>query len=271
MSIMNNNICDFCLSESSVPYIKSELVSYNKCSSCGLVFQYPVLTEEEIKNIYSANYFEYEFQNHESFFNLMLLSLNDINFSDLEKNVPSRRFLDIGCATGLLLNHMKENMNFETYGVEICEDSASYARENYGLNIYNKPLIDIGFPDNHFGVIHFSHLIEHVPNPSALLKEVHRILMPGGYAIITTPNLDGIFSKYYKENWRAVMPQHLWLFSKSTLSKYIVDIGFKVIKDLSWGSIPVEKKPVRIIKMLSDKFVKKANVGDVMLLLCSKE
>jgi len=263
--------CNFCNSESSTLYIKTDLVSYHKCSSCGLVFQHPVLTQGEINDIYDANYFEYEHQNHENFFKLMLLSLKDINFDELQKTLPSKRFLDIGCATGLLLNHVRENMGFETSGVEICKDSVSYAIEKYNLDIHSKPLIDVSFPSNHFGVVHFSHLIEHVPNPSDILKEVYRILMPGGYAIITTPNLDGIFAKHYKGNWRAVMPQHLWLFSKTVLSRYLSNIGFKVIKDLSWGSIPAEKNPPKIFKFLSDKFVKSINRGDVMLLLCYKE
>ena len=109
---------------------------------------------------------------------------------------------------------------------------------------------------NNFSFIHFSHVIEHVPNPAETLKEVYRILAKGGYLAITTPNADGIFAKKYKSKWRAVMPQHLWLFSKKTLSQYMKDIGFNIIKDFSWGSIPIEKNTNKFIKSFFDKYVK---------------
>ena len=66
------------------------------------------------------------------------------------------------------------------------------------------------------------------------------------------------------------MPQHLWLFPKKTLSQYMKSVGFNIIKDFSWGSIPIEKKPNKLIKLFFDKYVKIFNKGDVMLFLCRK-
>ena len=48
------------------------------------------------------------------------------------------------------------------------------------------------------------------------------------------------------------------------------NIGFNIISDFSWGSIPVEKKPNKFIKAFFDKYVKLFNRGDVMLFLCKK-
>ncbi len=262
-------ICNFCKSEKYKTYIKSESVQYVKCRDCGLVYQYPVLSEEEIKNIYTDTYFEYEVANQDNFFNLMELSLNDVKFEEISKNLPSKRILDIGCATGLLLNHLK-NKGFDCTGVEVCEASANYAIEQYGLNIHKKPLESVGFDDNYFSVVHLSHLIEHVISPASTLKEIYRILDKNGYMILTTPNESGLFSRIYKENWRSVMPQHLWLFDIKTLVDYIRSIGFSVVMTKSWGSIPVEKGVNNNIKKIIDKFVKKLNIGDVMLLLCRK-
>lgn len=262
-------LCEFCKSDKSSPYIKTDLVSYNICDNCGLIFQHPVISQVEINAIYDENYFEYEMENQENFYKLMRLSLKDIGFEKIKEELPNKRVLDIGCATGMLLNYFK-SIGFESYGVEICKASADYAKEHHGLNIYNKPLLDAGFEDNYFSLIHFSHLIEHVPNPSDVLKEIYRILIPGGYIVLTTPNAEGMFAKKYGENWRAVMPQHLWLFSKSALSNYIKSIGFDIVKDFSWGSIPIEKKTNKIVKNIVDKYVKLFNKGDVMLLLCKK-
>ena len=266
---MEKRKCEFCNSNEYLPYIKTDLVSYSKCSNCGLIFQDPIITQEEIDAIYDDNYFEYEVANHDNFFALIQLALKDIGFEKIENELPNKNVLDIGCATGMTLNYLKSR-GYNTTGIEICSASAEYARKHYNLNIYEKPLIDVSFPDNYFSFIHFSHVIEHVPNPSDTLKEIYRILAKGGYLAITTPNADGMFAKKYGANWRAVMPQHLWLFSKPVLSNYLKQVGFNIISDFSWGSIPIEKKPNKIIKKFFDRFVKRFNKGDVMLFLCKK-
>lgn len=266
---MNNIKCEFCNSDKSENYIKADLVSYNKCLNCGLIFQHPIITQEEIDAIYDDNYFEYEVTNQENFFGLMKLALKDIGFEKIRNEFPNKNVLDIGCATGMMLNYLKSE-GYNTYGVEICKSSAEYARKNYNLEVYEKPLIENKFESDFFSFIHFSHVIEHVPNPADTLKEVYRILAKGGYLAITTPNADGLFAHKYAENWRAVMPQHLWLFSKNTLYKYMTSIGFNIISDHSWGSIPVEKKPNKYVKLFFDKYVKFFNKGDVMLFLCKK-
>ena len=52
---------------------------------------------------------------------------------------------------------------------------------------------DTKLPEKHFDVVLLSEVIEHTADPRACLKEVARILKPGGAAIITTPNRDNIF------------------------------------------------------------------------------
>lgn len=261
--------CEFCNGNDSEVYIKSDLVSYNKCLNCGLIYQHPVISQKEIDAIYDDNYFEYEVANQDNFFKLIRLALKDIGFEDIKKHFPNNNVLDIGCATGMTLNYLKSE-GYDTYGVEICSSSAKYARENYNLKVYEKNLLEIGFESDFFSFIHFSHVIEHVPNPAETLKEVYRILTKGGFLAITTPNADGMFAKKYGEKWRAVMPQHLWLFSKNTLSQYMKNIGFNIIKDFSWGSIPIEKNSNKLVKSFFDKYVKIFNRGDVMLFLCKK-
>lgn len=261
--------CEFCESSRGKIFIKAHNVEYAKCDECGLIYQHPILSMDEINDIYDDNYFEYEIENQDNFFNLMKLSLSDINFSEIEKNIPFKRALDIGSATGKLLSLLKKQ-GFETEGVEICEASANYAIEKHGLSIHKKPLEEIGFKDEYFSVVHLSHLIEHVPAPGELLKEIYRITARGGYVILTTPNASGFFAKIYDKNWRAVMPQHLWLFRKKTLSNYLKNVGFQIEKTVSWGAIPIEKNPSKIVKKITDSIVKKLNIGDVMLILCRK-
>ena len=65
-----------------------------------------------------------------------------------------KKFLDIGCATGMLLNYVK-NAGWHTKGVELCKQSVEYARKKFKLDVFNGTIEEANFPANYFDVIHF--------------------------------------------------------------------------------------------------------------------
>jgi 2-polyprenyl-3-methyl-5-hydroxy-6-metoxy-1,4-benzoquinol methylase len=241
-----------------------------RCLSCGVVYQNPVPGSEDLANRYTSDYFEYEFNNESNFFGLMKLGLADIGFDKMEKaGFENTNFLDIGCATGMLLEHMK-NAGWRVSGVDICPQSARYGTEKRNVPIFAGTLEDARFPDKHFSIIHFSHLIEHVTDPKTFMSEVRRILSDSGMAIITTPNIEGFQARLFGKSWRSAIPDHIHLFSKRTLSRLIVDSGFKVMKTVTWGGIAKGAAP-QFIKAPLDKLAKKWGFGDVMLILVRKQ
>jgi 2-polyprenyl-3-methyl-5-hydroxy-6-metoxy-1,4-benzoquinol methylase len=247
-------------------FFENQGVVYTKCNNCSLVYQNPMPVFADLKKRYGEGYFDYEVKNQDNFFELMKLGLKDIQFDRFYDGVNNRKFLDIGCATGLLLHHMKKK-GWNTVGVEICRPSVDYARRNFGLEIFTGTLQDAQFPSNHFDVVHFSHLIEHVPDPKGLLNEVKRIVKNNGHVIVTTPNVDGLQAKIARENWRSAIPDHIHLFSKKTMRLLFDLTGYKVVKQISWGGIPSGKRP-GFIKHPADKLAKLLNLGDVMLFHC---
>jgi hypothetical protein len=48
-------------------------------------------------------------------------------------------------------------------------------------------ITDISYPDNSFDVIYCSHVLEHIPNDRKALAELHRVLCPGGWALLQVP------------------------------------------------------------------------------------
>ncbi len=264
---LENVSCNICGSDEYKIFFKVGDYTYRKCKNCGLVYQSPRPIFDDLKTNYEDNYFEYEIKNQENFFNLMKLGLKDIGFDKIfGDTVNGLNFLDIGCATGLLLNHMK-NKGWNTKGVEICKESAEYAIKNFGLDVFIGTLFDAKFPDNYFDVVHLSHLIEHVPDPKALLVEIHRILKGNGHMILTTPNVDGWHARIVKNKWRSAIPEHVYLFSKKTMKKLLKIVGFEILKQESWGGIPVGRRPA-FIKKPADRLAKLFNIGDVMLFHC---
>jgi 2-polyprenyl-3-methyl-5-hydroxy-6-metoxy-1,4-benzoquinol methylase len=263
--------CCVCGGDDTEPFLDMAGFQYERCVECGLVYQNPRPVFGDLRKRYSDDYFRYEFDNQENFFTLMKLGLRDIRFDTFCSNGQKgdRRFLDIGCATGLLLNHMKK-LGWEARGVEICKPSVEYARREFGLDVFLGTLEEASFPDGCFDVVHFSHVIEHVPEPKEMLLEVRRVLKDDGHVIVTTPNVTGWHARFTGRNWRSAIPDHVHLFSIRTLRALLENTGYRVTKQVSWGGIPVGKRSA-ILKKPADRLAKLFNVGDVMLFHCRPE
>ncbi|NKB56841.1 MAG: methyltransferase domain-containing protein [Alphaproteobacteria bacterium] len=50
---------------------------------------------------------------------------------------------------------------------------------------------DIPFDDGAFDIVIANHVLEHIPDDARAMREIHRVLCPGGKAIITVPLIDG--------------------------------------------------------------------------------
>jgi 2-polyprenyl-3-methyl-5-hydroxy-6-metoxy-1,4-benzoquinol methylase len=233
------------------------------------VSQHPQPLFEDLRKRYGDGYFSYELDNDENFFRLMVLGLADIGFFSLPlQSFNNRRFLDIGCATGMLLSHMQK-LGWDSLGVEICRESAEYGIKNRGVKIRIGALEELALPDASFSVIHFSHLIEHVPDPRAFLTHVRRLLTPEGMAVITTPNVDGFQARLFRENWRSAIADHLTLFSKNTIARMLRETGFCILRTVTWGGLAKGTAPA-VLKRPADYLAKRFGFGDVVLLQVTK-
>jgi SAM-dependent methyltransferase len=233
------------------------------------VYQNPQPVFEDLQRRYSEAYFRYERENEENFFRLMRLGLQDVEFERLTSGLPRpRRFLDVGCATGRLLEHMRDG-DWEVRGVELCPQSVAYGRSHRGLPIFAGTLDQASYPDQFFEAIHFSHLIEHVPDPRGLLLEVRRILAPAGHVVVVTPNIDGLQARLFGRRWRSAIADHLTLFSKATLRHLLELTGFQTLRVVTWGGLAAGSVP-GWLKRPADRLAKRWGFGDVVLILARK-
>jgi 2-polyprenyl-3-methyl-5-hydroxy-6-metoxy-1,4-benzoquinol methylase len=267
LEVLEDVKCALCSGTDTRLFIIKEGFNYRKCDGCGLVYQNPRPVFGDLRKRYSEDYFQYELQNQNNFFALMKLGLRDIHFDSFNHNGNGlRRFLDIGCATGLLLNYIRDR-GWLTKGVEVCRSSVEYARKRFGLDIFLGTLEEAAFPASFFDVVHFSHVIEHVPEPKEMLLEIRRILKPDGHIIVTTPNVTGGHAIFAGGSWRSLIPDHIYLFSKKTLRRLLENTGYRVVKQVSWGGIPAGRR-ADWLKKPADRIAKMLNIGDVMLFHC---
>lgn len=104
----------------------------------------------------------------------------------LRQPTEKLRLLDVGCSSGAFLASAKK-LGCEVQGVEPAARAAASARA-LGLDVFNGLLADAKFDGGRFDAVTLFEVIEHLTAPIDLLKEIHRVLRPGGVLLIGTGN-----------------------------------------------------------------------------------
>jgi 2-polyprenyl-3-methyl-5-hydroxy-6-metoxy-1,4-benzoquinol methylase len=227
----------------------------NRCPNpdCGLVWLDPMPAKEEIGKAYEVYYTHREDSRRETpdidfpslaltkFFKPLLKVLAHATGlrrreREYRKNAegmflgdsePGGRLLDVGCGNGDTLARLC-SFGWSGVGVETDPKAAENARARHGLTVHLGQLGDLRFPEESFDAITMKHVIEHVHDPVALVRECLRLLKPGGRLVVVTPNVNGLGHRWFGENWRGLEPpRHLHLFSPEALKICATKGGFR--------------------------------------------
>jgi len=157
--------------------------------------------------------------------------------------------LDIGCGRGDYLKQMK-GLGWNVLGVEPDPVSAQLARSN-GINIFNGTLGEAELDEESVDQVTMQHVIEHLIDPLAYVKECYRILKKGGRLVIYTPNLHSLGHRKFHKSWLALdPPRHLYVFSPQSLKsvfdrspfrKYQISTSTHLAKQIYDSSIVISK------------------------------
>jgi 2-polyprenyl-3-methyl-5-hydroxy-6-metoxy-1,4-benzoquinol methylase len=259
--------CALCGTAKFRVYLKCDGYTYVKCNNCALVQQNPQPVQAAVSLRYNnesgRDYLKYELENEAAYLELATKALSDADFED-----SGGRLLDIGCATGAMLEKLRRG-GWDVYGCEINQSQAEYARQKRGLEISCATLEESRYPDGFFRAVLASHLIEHLNRPMEFLREVNRILENGGNFYVTTPNIAGFQARIFGSEWRSAINDHLYLFSGRTLCRMLDKAGFTVRKIRTWGGLAKGLAPAPV-KALADKMAKALGWGDVMIVKAQK-
>ncbi len=136
------------------------------------------------------------------------------------------RLLDIGSGSGRLLS-LARSAGWAAVGVEPDPTAAAVARSN-GNEILASDVHELPATLNgSFERIVLSHVIEHVYDPVALLRQCRRLLQPAGTLWLETPNLDSLGHEIFGADWRGLEPpRHLVLFRRGVMSAMLESAQF---------------------------------------------
>lgn len=141
---------------------------------------------------------------------------------------PPRRVLDVGCATGELLVRIRAAGNPDVFGIEPGAEAAAVARRR-GLPVILGTLDDARLQAESVDTVIMSHTLEHVADPLLTLREVARVLRPGGALVLWLPNASSVEARVLGRYWIGYdAPRHLTTFTVATLSQALLSAGLDV-------------------------------------------
>jgi 2-polyprenyl-3-methyl-5-hydroxy-6-metoxy-1,4-benzoquinol methylase len=215
------------------------------CNNCQLTSIWPRPSEQEIKEMYEDDYFTSDDKqtHHMEVSYLEILSKGDYQegIKQIKQYCETGNVLDVGCATGNFIYVLSKN-GYNVKGIELSTFASEFGKKNFGIEIINKPysfeLFNNELPENYFDVIMMGDVLEHFTNPTEAMELTHKILKPGGVALIQLPGtLNLISSKIafaiYKligsQKTMYIPPYHLTEFNAKTARRMFEKCGFKTI------------------------------------------
>jgi len=193
---------------------------YVKCRNCHLIYANPIEKANKINGDYSKMG-----NNDAPIIRGSRLRAAKSQLGLIRKHKSGKTLLDIGCGEGFFLFNATK-AGYTTKGIEISQDAAEYAGREFGLDVVAKPFEELQFPDNYFDVVTLWQVLEHVPYPLLVLREVHRILKPEGLLATSTPDIESILAKIFKRKWWNLRRLHVNQFTTRTLTDMLKRAGF---------------------------------------------
>ncbi len=145
------------------------------------------------------------------------------------------RLLEIGSGLGHLVGQLEDT--FQTNGVDLnhwaIKESKSVVQKT---DLQTASAQDLPFADASFNVVIIKHIVEHLPDPARAIREIGRVMAPGGILILATPNLSSLLKSWKGERWIGYQdPTHISLKPPEEWLGFIREAGFSPVRVFADG------------------------------------
>ena len=234
LSTQYSNIinCPLCESACYSNFLFKKGYSFVRCTACGLVYTNPQVDEKKLNELYGKS------QANDLWSALTLnekeRAWKDLYYrehlsiiNELSGHKPLR-ILDVGCATGQFITIAHE-MGNEVAGIELSKYSYEHLKNNSVLDVYNCTLEEANFTENSFDVVTLFGVLEHLPKPKDIIKQVKRILKNDGLLLVIVPNVYSLYNILLREKSETFNGRnHLVYYSLETLNQFFQSEDFRI-------------------------------------------
>ena len=244
--------CYLCGADDAEPFITAQddytgkpgRFTFVACRQCGLHYQNPRLTIDAIKFFYDDEYIAHRKKSDwgvlTSFFNWAMSRHDRQKDAIVSRFVPLGResdVLDVGCAVGTFLQHLRGRYGVAATGVDFKDLSASpsLADVDFRCGLFYEQ----EFGSRRFDLITMWHFLEHDYDPMRTLRAARDLLRDDGRLIIEVPRLDSATFRLFRHRWPGLQaPQHTVLFDRRSLLAAMDAAGLEVVEYLPYGAFP---------------------------------
>jgi SAM-dependent methyltransferase len=218
--------------------------TFVRCRDCGLHYQNPRLTIDEIKSFYDDEYIAHRKKSDwgalTGFFNWAMSRHDRQKDAIVNRFVPlaaESEVLDVGCAVGTFLQHLRARYGVRATGVDFKDLSASPSLT--GVDFRCGLFYEQNLGSKRFDLITMWHFLEHDYDPMRTLRTARDLLRDDGRLVIEVPRLDSMTFRLFGRRWPGLQaPQHTVLFDKPSLLAAVDAAGLDVVEYLPYGAFP---------------------------------
>ncbi|HRJ41999.1 MAG TPA: class I SAM-dependent methyltransferase [Caldilineaceae bacterium] len=200
------------------------------CRGCGLVQTNPRMNQTSYDEFYNAEYrrldegsaaptdgsFALQYERGKQLFHSVVRYFT---------RPPADYFvLEVGCGSGGVVKYFQEQ-GCRVKGIDLGEEYLLHGRQKHGLDLTPGTLADLALeeaPD----VIIYSHVMEHILDPTAELALVRHHLAPGGLLCIEVPGVRFVQHAYDGDFLRMLQNAHTFHFTLQSLTNLLGVNGF---------------------------------------------
>jgi len=190
-----------------------------KCRRCELVFANPAPARAALESLYRAASFE---AGTESTY----AARTYVACLRRTKGLLPVPTVDVGAGDGAFLLELMRNGFTDVIGYEPSEAPVRSAdpavRDRLRVGFFDAAK----FPDDSLGLVTCFQTIEHVYDPLQLVRDIHRILKPGGIAFLIAHDVDALSAKILGDKSPIYDIEHLQLFNHASAATIMRSAGF---------------------------------------------
>jgi SAM-dependent methyltransferase len=208
------------------------------CTGCGFRHILPIPSQVELEKVYRSEYYTQE--------KPLYIERNledqewwkvvyDGRFDLFERLLPfsPRRLLDVGSGPGFFLRR-GEDRGWQCVGIEPSRKAATFARAA-GLTVKRAFLSEVSAVEmGTFDVVYMNEVLEHTPDPTAILRQSMELLKPSGLLCIVVPNDYNPLQKALQDvcgfpSWWVAPPHHINYFNVTSVKALVQKVGLEIV------------------------------------------
>lgn len=202
-----------------------------QCCACGLGRLSPLPTAAQIASFYQGIFYTESGARFKAGFEWIRRGLAHLRGQELNHLAPGV-LLDYGSGAGHFGQAMTE-CGWRVLSIDPYSPKSSHGH----LATLGDSGLSLDLPDNSVDAVTLWHVVEHLQNPEQVLRELCRVLRPGGTLLLSQPNFQGLSACLFGRRWLILdPPRHLYQFTPASLTRLCERVGLS-IEQIRHGTI----------------------------------